>query len=270
MGLLFFFLCVCSGHPWIVENGLAAAGPLLSSVYDNLRQFLNMNKLQKRAVQLMASNLKLDDIKAVRKAFKELDRDQSGCICVGEMKHALRRANLKITEEQLEGLWEVYDVDGEEKTEKKNGWAKELSSRPRLLPLSSRTSALSVSFSLSFFPLQFLSLDSPISGSESSPIPNFFLSVFRLRVLPFLPYSVLHFLLIHSIFSHSVRYVFFPVLLICISPSSEPYFPFCHSPPIHLPFSALAILLFLLNLPFLIVPFTIILPSSPLSTTLSS
>ncbi|KAJ8906660.1 hypothetical protein NDN08_003150 [Rhodosorus marinus] len=99
--------------PWIVDHGLAAAKPLVETVFLNLRQFRNMNKLQKRAAQIMATNLKLEEIKNVKKAFRELDRDQSGCISMSEMHTALSRADLTISEDDLENLFQVYDVDGD-------------------------------------------------------------------------------------------------------------------------------------------------------------
>mmetsp|Transcript_31225 Transcript_31225/g.120176 ORF Transcript_31225/g.120176 Transcript_31225/m.120176 type:complete len:302 (-) Transcript_31225:139-1044(-) len=99
--------------PWIVDHGLAAAKPLVETVFLNLRQFRNMNKLQKRAAQIMATNLKLEEIKNVKKAFRELDRDQSGCISMSEMHTALSRADIAISEDDLENLFLVYDVDGD-------------------------------------------------------------------------------------------------------------------------------------------------------------
>mmetsp|Transcript_2388 Transcript_2388/g.7141 ORF Transcript_2388/g.7141 Transcript_2388/m.7141 type:complete len:507 (-) Transcript_2388:218-1738(-) len=97
--------------PWV--KGQASTTPLVQSVIDNMKQFYNMNKLKKRAMQIMAENSTSENLDLVKKAFHEMDKDGSGTITVDEMKDALRAANKSFTEEYFERLWETYDVDGD-------------------------------------------------------------------------------------------------------------------------------------------------------------
>mmetsp|Transcript_2727 Transcript_2727/g.12161 ORF Transcript_2727/g.12161 Transcript_2727/m.12161 type:complete len:449 (-) Transcript_2727:3541-4887(-) len=97
-------------YSWI--RGNASTKPLVQSVIDNMKQFSNMNKLKKRAMQIMAESTKLPNLHEVQKAFREMDRDGSGTITVDEMRDALEAVNKNFSEEYFEQLWDTYDVDG--------------------------------------------------------------------------------------------------------------------------------------------------------------
>jgi len=98
-------------YSWI--RGNASTKPLVQSVMDNMKQFSNMNKLKKRAMQIMAESTKLPNLHEVKKAFREMDRDGSGTITVDEMRDALEAVNKNFSEEYFEKLWDTYDVDGD-------------------------------------------------------------------------------------------------------------------------------------------------------------
>mmetsp|Transcript_2731 Transcript_2731/g.12189 ORF Transcript_2731/g.12189 Transcript_2731/m.12189 type:complete len:520 (-) Transcript_2731:3040-4599(-) len=98
-------------YSWI--RGNASTKPLVQSVIDNMKQFSNMNKLKKRAMQIMAESTKLPNLHEVQKAFREMDRDGSGTITVDEMRDALEAVNKNFSEEYFEQLWDTYDVDGD-------------------------------------------------------------------------------------------------------------------------------------------------------------
>uniref|UniRef100_A0A7S2ZV04 Calmodulin n=4 Tax=Rhodosorus marinus TaxID=101924 RepID=A0A7S2ZV04_9RHOD len=97
-------------HPWLAPNG-ASTSPLVQSVFENLKTFTEMNKLKKRAIQMMATNLPVADIEKVKKAFERADEDNSGLLSLAEMRKVLDRLELDIDEEELQRIWSAYDVD---------------------------------------------------------------------------------------------------------------------------------------------------------------
>uniref|UniRef100_A0A7S2ZFU4 Calmodulin n=1 Tax=Rhodosorus marinus TaxID=101924 RepID=A0A7S2ZFU4_9RHOD len=100
------------GHRWMREDGTATDKPLVASVLDNLHQFNEMNKFKKKALQLMACNMDEGDLRAVRKAFDEVDLDGSGTITLEEMRTALEKLGNKVAEAELLDMWRTFDLDG--------------------------------------------------------------------------------------------------------------------------------------------------------------
>jgi len=100
-------------HPWVREDGVAPSTPLGDSVVAGMKNFQQMNKLKKRALQVMATNMAPEDIKEMEKMFKEIDTDGSGTITIAELKEALKRSGKKLPEAEVEEMLSVYDVDGD-------------------------------------------------------------------------------------------------------------------------------------------------------------
>jgi len=100
------------GDPWIKKDGTASSTPLIDSVFENLKEFSEMNKLKKRALQLMASNIKIEQHQHIREAFERVDEDKSGTITIDEMRKVVERFNLGLSDDEFRELWSTYDVDG--------------------------------------------------------------------------------------------------------------------------------------------------------------
>mmetsp|Transcript_6026 Transcript_6026/g.18162 ORF Transcript_6026/g.18162 Transcript_6026/m.18162 type:complete len:512 (+) Transcript_6026:39-1574(+) len=98
-------------HPWIKLGGTASDEYVLQAVFNNLRDFSEMNKLKKRAIQLMVTNLEASDIAKIREEFEAADIDNTGTLTVGEMKAVLRKVKADISEEELSRIWAAYDID---------------------------------------------------------------------------------------------------------------------------------------------------------------
>ncbi|KAJ8907282.1 hypothetical protein NDN08_007397 [Rhodosorus marinus] len=99
-------------HPWMKVDGIASDEPLVQSIMDNLKNFSEMNKFKRRALQVMATNMKEEDIQKMKQAFDEVDTDGSGTITIEEMKAALHRLGNNVADEEVQKMWETFDLDG--------------------------------------------------------------------------------------------------------------------------------------------------------------
>ncbi|KAA8498277.1 Calcium-dependent protein kinase 2 [Porphyridium purpureum] len=100
-------------HPWVKEGGVAPDTPLDDAVKKGLKQFSAMNKLKKRALQVMGQNLSPEELAELRKMFHAVDTDGSGSISVTELATALRKAGSNLTDSDMDDMLKAYDVDGD-------------------------------------------------------------------------------------------------------------------------------------------------------------
>ncbi|GJZ91046.1 calcium-dependent protein kinase 26-like protein [Tanacetum coccineum] len=77
-------------YPWICVHGVALYKPLDHAVLTRLTQFFVINKLTKLALKVIASKLLGEEIVGLRKMFKMIDTDNSGCITFMELKDVLK------------------------------------------------------------------------------------------------------------------------------------------------------------------------------------
>merc|ERR1712050_537073 len=83
-------------HTWIKNTAPKAKNvSLQSNVIDNLRSFQAHNKLKKAALHVIASMLRDDQIKTLRKTFQKLDYNGDGQLTVMEIKRGILNAGLK-------------------------------------------------------------------------------------------------------------------------------------------------------------------------------
>uniref|UniRef100_A0A7S0ZIW8 Calmodulin n=1 Tax=Timspurckia oligopyrenoides TaxID=708627 RepID=A0A7S0ZIW8_9RHOD len=99
-------------HPWIAKEGVAKDIDLAGIVFSGFKQYSEMNKLKKRALQVMATTLKEEDVKHLKQMFSDIDADNSGTVTVEELKAAMVKAGTDVSDEDLQNLVKSYDVDG--------------------------------------------------------------------------------------------------------------------------------------------------------------
>jgi len=83
-----------------------------SDLVDNLRQFMNTNKLKKAAIHIIASQLGEKQIKGLRDLFIELDTNGDGLLSRQELKEGLEKVVVKEVPQDLNELISSIDCDG--------------------------------------------------------------------------------------------------------------------------------------------------------------
>ncbi|KAK9070836.1 hypothetical protein SSX86_009404 [Deinandra increscens subsp. villosa] len=102
---------LCTGHPWICENGVAPDRALDPAVLSRLKQFSAMNKLKKMALRVIAESLSEEEIAGLREMFKAMDTDNSGAITFDELKAGLKRFGSTLKDTEIRDLMDAADVD---------------------------------------------------------------------------------------------------------------------------------------------------------------
>ena len=102
------------GHPWIC-GGEATKKPLDMKVLSALKKFGANSKFKKKALQLVADRLELDKMEALKKIFRDVDKDGGGTLCVSEFTKAVHDAGLDGDEAEMNALMQSVDCDGDGK-----------------------------------------------------------------------------------------------------------------------------------------------------------
>jgi calcium-dependent protein kinase len=84
----------------------------LDAVRSRLKQFSAMNKLKKRALQVIAEHLGGEEIEGLKEMFEKMDTDNSGTITFEKLKVGLIQIGSQLTEQEARMLMEAADVDG--------------------------------------------------------------------------------------------------------------------------------------------------------------
>ena len=97
-------------HEWM--RGNARDTPLDSAVLKRLQHFSKMNKLKRRALQIIAGSMTQDEIAGLKNMFETIDKDRSGSITFNELKDGLKKQGSSATEQQLKDMMADVDADG--------------------------------------------------------------------------------------------------------------------------------------------------------------
>jgi calcium-dependent protein kinase len=98
-------------HPWL-QNAKKNPNVPLDAVRSRLKQFSAMNKLKKRALQVIAEHLGGEEIDGLKEMFEKLDTDNTGAITFEKLKMGLIQIGSQLTEQEVRMLMEAADVDG--------------------------------------------------------------------------------------------------------------------------------------------------------------
>jgi len=96
--------------PWLCGN--APDTELSHAVADRIAKFSAHNKLIKQAMWALSDTLPADEIMGMKNMFEDLDKDKSGTITMDELRSALDNPSYGMTKEQIQGLLDAADLDG--------------------------------------------------------------------------------------------------------------------------------------------------------------
>ncbi|KAH9741332.1 calcium-dependent protein kinase 8 [Citrus sinensis] len=100
-------------HPWLQNAKKAPNVSLGETVKARLKQFSVMNKLKKRALQVVAEFLSVEEVAGLKEAFEMMDTNKRGKINLEELRLGLLKGGQNIPEADLQILMEAADVDGD-------------------------------------------------------------------------------------------------------------------------------------------------------------
>lgn len=95
-------------HQWMREKGVASTAPLDDAIVSRLQQFAAMNRLQKKAMFVIANSMTEDDIQGLRSMFESFDSDNNGTITAEELRQALHDRGLKT--ENIESVKDMLSL----------------------------------------------------------------------------------------------------------------------------------------------------------------
>ncbi|KAJ9559118.1 hypothetical protein OSB04_013732 [Centaurea solstitialis] len=98
-------------HPWISVDGVAPDKPLDSAIFARLTRFSAMNKFKKMALRVIAAKLSEEEISGLKRMFKMIDKDNSGCITFEELKEGLSSLGANLDELEIRDLMQAADID---------------------------------------------------------------------------------------------------------------------------------------------------------------
>lgn len=98
-------------HPWIQNAKKAPNVSLGENVKARLKQFSFMNKLKKRALQVIAESLSAEEVAGIKQGFDLMDTNKQGKINVVELKAGLQKLGHQIPDSDVQMLMDAGDVD---------------------------------------------------------------------------------------------------------------------------------------------------------------
>ena len=75
--------------PWIADDKIASAEPMAPEIVKRMRHFSRLNRMKKRALQVVAKGLSSEEIEGLRQIFVTMDTDKSGTITFEELREGL-------------------------------------------------------------------------------------------------------------------------------------------------------------------------------------
>lgn len=103
-------------HKWFKDSlrktklqRLASEEAMDTEIVKSLREFKGSSKLKKAALNALVKMLKPKDIEHLKEEFQKVDTDNSGFIEYKELEEALKKAEFKLTNEELAKIIEELD-----------------------------------------------------------------------------------------------------------------------------------------------------------------
>uniref|UniRef100_A0A2P2LYV9 non-specific serine/threonine protein kinase n=1 Tax=Rhizophora mucronata TaxID=61149 RepID=A0A2P2LYV9_RHIMU len=100
-------------HPWLQNAKKAPNVSLGETVRARLKQFSVMNKLKKRALQVIAEHLSVEEVAGIKEGFQLMDINNKGKINIDELRAGLHKLGHHLPDDDVQFLMEAGDVDGD-------------------------------------------------------------------------------------------------------------------------------------------------------------
>ena len=98
----------CYKHPWFqaehITDPNAEQVPIPSDVVSNLKNFQGTSALRRAALTILVKMLNPEEFARLREEFNKIDTNMSGTIETQELKNAVRKSNMELSEEEIEQI----------------------------------------------------------------------------------------------------------------------------------------------------------------------
>ncbi|KAK1373320.1 Calcium-dependent protein kinase [Heracleum sosnowskyi] len=99
-------------HPWLQNAKKVSNVSLGDIVRTRLEQFSLMNRFKKKALQVIAEHLSIEEVEVMRDMFTLMDTNNDGKVTYQELRDGLRKVGSQLAEPEIKMMMDVADVNG--------------------------------------------------------------------------------------------------------------------------------------------------------------
>ena len=98
--------------PWVADENSVSDEPLAPEIVKRMRHFSRINRMKKRALQVVAQGLSPEEIEGLRQMFITMDTDKSGSITFEELREGLgKMSKSRPDDREVRKFMEEMDYD---------------------------------------------------------------------------------------------------------------------------------------------------------------
>eukprot|EP00602_Paraphysomonas_sp_CaronLab_P005513 CAMPEP_0185023902 /NCGR_PEP_ID=MMETSP1103-20130426/6506_1 /TAXON_ID=36769 /ORGANISM="Paraphysomonas bandaiensis, Strain Caron Lab Isolate" /LENGTH=438 /DNA_ID=CAMNT_0027556691 /DNA_START=177 /DNA_END=1493 /DNA_ORIENTATION=+ len=98
-------------HPWFTVASQSSVGHTMNNIKGSLERFINMNKLKRAALQVIAEQLTEAELHGLRSTFETLDMNKDGKLTYSEVQSALDAQGFDMLKDELRSIMEGLGVE---------------------------------------------------------------------------------------------------------------------------------------------------------------
>lgn len=98
-------------HPWFTQANNDSVPQTISGIKGSLERFINMNKLKRAALQIIAEQLTETELIGLRATFDAMDTNKDGKLTYSELQRALENQGFDMLKEELINIMEGLGLD---------------------------------------------------------------------------------------------------------------------------------------------------------------
>lgn len=104
--------------PWVTKQAVQEHDVQVSNaILSKMQDFSKMDKLQQKAMHVLAHRLNTPQIQQLQKVFSSLDKDKNGVITMEELRDGIKKLGMHHVPENLEALMNEMDGNGSQEIE---------------------------------------------------------------------------------------------------------------------------------------------------------
>lgn len=102
-------------HPWLQNAKKAPNVPLGDVVKSRLKQFSMMNRFKRKALQVIADHLSIEEVGDIKEMFKKMDTDNDGIVSIEELRAGLPKFGSQLADSEAQMIIQAVDSNGKGK-----------------------------------------------------------------------------------------------------------------------------------------------------------